>query len=261
MYYLTAMHTDVGRRKKINQDSMLLLEAETDRGNILFAAVCDGMGGLSKGETASAAMIRAFEHWFRDDLPALVRQRQAGGLAEDRLQDQWMRLIERTSRRIEAYGRDLHIELGTTAAALLLWGGDYYTLNVGDSRVYLLADRIDQLTKDQTYVQRELDAGRMTYEETLTDPMRNVLLQCIGAGGTVNPAFSRGQTAVGQVFLLCSDGFRHVILPEEFYRAFYPPRMTGEKVMKQGLMDLTRLNMERGENDNISAVLVKILRI
>ena len=58
MYYLTAMHTDVGRRKKINQDSMLLLEAETDRGNILFAAVCDGMGGLSKGETASAAMIR-----------------------------------------------------------------------------------------------------------------------------------------------------------------------------------------------------------
>ena len=70
------MHTDTGRRKKINQDSMLVLEAETDRGNILFAAVCDGMGGLSKGETASAAMIRAFVNWFRNDLPALIDQWQ-----------------------------------------------------------------------------------------------------------------------------------------------------------------------------------------
>lgn len=255
------MHTDTGRRKKINQDSMLVLEAETDRGNILFAAVCDGMGGLSKGETASAAMIRAFVNWFRNDLPALIDQMRAGTRAEDRLRDQWTSLIEETSRRIEAYGRDLHIELGTTASALLLWGGNYYTLNVGDSRVYLLADRICQLTKDQTYVQRELDAGRMTYEETLTDPMRNVLLQCIGAGGGVSPVFSHGKTAVGQVFMLCSDGFRHVISPEEFYQAFYPPRMTGEAVMKQSLMDLTQLNIERGENDNISAILVKILRI
>ena len=257
------MHTDTGRRKKINQDSMLVLEAETDRGNILFAAVCDGMGGLSKGETASAAMIKAFVNWFRNDLPALIDQMRAGARAEDRLRDQWTSLIEETSRRIEAYGRDLHIELGTTASALLLWGGNYYTLNVGDSRVYLLADRICQLTQDQTYVQRELDAGRMTYEETLTDPMRNVLLQCIGAGGGggVSPVFRHGKTAVGQVFMLCSDGFRHVISPEEFYQAFYPPRMTGEAVMKQSLMDLTQLNMERGENDNISAILVKILRI
>ena len=255
------MHTDAGRRKKMNQDSMLVLEAQTDRGNILFAAVCDGMGGLSKGETASAAMIRAFEGWFRDDLPALIDQTRAGALAEDRLRDQWTCLIEETSRRIEAYGRDLQIELGTTASAVLLWGGDYYTLNVGDSRIYLLSDRICQLTKDQTYVQRELDAGRMTYEESLTDPMRNVLLQCIGAGGAVSPVFSHGKTAAGQVFLLCSDGFRHVISPEEFYQAFYPPRMTGEDVMEQSIVDLTRLNMERGENDNISAILVKILRI
>ena len=245
----------------MNQDSMLVLEAQTDRGNILFAAVCDGMGGLSKGETASAAMIRAFEGWFRDDLPALIDQTRAGALAEDRLRDQWTCLIEGTSRRIEAYGRELHIELGTTASALLLWGGDYYTLNVGDSRVYLLSDRICQLTKDQTYVQRELDAGRMTYEESLTDPMRNVLLQCIGAGGAVSPVFSHGKTAAGQVFLLCSDGFRHVISPEEFYQACYPPRMTGEDGMEQSIVDLTRLNMERGENDNISAILVKILRI
>lgn len=91
--------------------------------------------------------------------------------------------------------------------------------------------------------------------------MRNVLLQCIGAGGAVSPAFSHGKTAAGQVFLLCSDGFRHVISPEEFYQAFYPPRMTGEEVMEQSIVDLTRLNMERGENDNISAILVKILRI
>ena len=252
------MHTDTGRRKKINQDSMLVLEAETDRGNILFAAVCDGMGGLSKGETASAAMIRAFVNWFRNDLPALIDQMRAGARAEDRLRDQWTSLIEETSRRIEAYGRDLHIELGTTASALLLWGGNYYTLNVGDSRVYLLADRICQLTKDQTYVQRELDAGRMTYEESLTDPMRNVLLQCIGAGGAVSPVFSHGKTAAGQVFLLCSDGFRHVVTPQELFERMNSQMLTDEKTMKDTLIYFTELNKNRRETDNITALLVRV---
>ena len=57
MNYLTATHTDVGIRKKTNQDSILVMEAETEKGNVLFAVVCDGMGGLAKGEVASSTLI------------------------------------------------------------------------------------------------------------------------------------------------------------------------------------------------------------
>lgn len=258
MNFLTATHTDVGTRKKTNQDSMIIMQAETNLGNVLFASVCDGMGGLAKGEVASAAMVNAFARWFEKDLPALLEQNVDGTVQEESLWKQWSELIDSTSRSIEAYGRDIHIALGTTAVGVLVVGEDYYTLNVGDSRVYLLADNIYQLTKDQTYVQREMDAGRMTFEQTLTDPQRSVLLQCIGASQIVRPVFSHGKTAAGHVFMLCCDGFRHVITPQEFYQAFHPSQMTNENIMKQRLIEMTKLNIDRREDDNISAVVVKL---
>ena len=72
MNYLTAVHTDVGIRKKTNQDSALVMEATTDKGNVLLTVVCDGMGGLAKGEVASAAVIDSFSKWFENDLTKLV---------------------------------------------------------------------------------------------------------------------------------------------------------------------------------------------
>ena len=89
MKYLTAMHTDIGTRKKMNQDSIIVLEAQTGMGNILFASVCDGMGGLAKGEVASAAMVRAFESWFENDLPSLVQKMQEGTFEAENLWEQW----------------------------------------------------------------------------------------------------------------------------------------------------------------------------
>lgn len=259
MKYLTATYTDVGTRKKTNQDSMLVMQAETARGDILFASVCDGMGGLSKGEVASAAMIHALAAWFEEELPVLLAEAGDEPVEEEKLWGQWSSMIDRTNRSLESYGRNIHSSLGTTAVALLIVGEEYYTLNVGDSRVYLLADNIYQLTKDQTYVQREMDEGRMTYEQSLIDPQRSVLLQCIGASPFVRPVFSHGDTAAGHVFMLCCDGFRHVITPEEFYQAFHPAQMTDEDIMKQRLAYMTRLNMERREDDNISAILIKLV--
>ena len=237
MNYITATQTDIGTRKKTNQDSMIVMQAATDRGQVLLASVCDGMGGLAKGEVASAAMVRALEKWFTQQLPTLL----AEGFEETKLWEQWKALIEETNSQIGSYGVKHH----------------YYIVNVGDSRAYLLADTIYQLTKDQTYVQREMDEGRMTYEQSLVDPQRSVLLQCIGASRIVNPVFHHGQFAPGTVFMLCCDGFRHVVLPDEFYQAFRPDLMTSPDIMKNRISDLIRLNIQRNEDDNISAILVK----
>lgn len=259
MHFFTAVHADAGIRKKKNQDSVLVMEAETGRGNVIFASVCDGMGGLSRGETASAAMVNAFRKWFGTNLPGLVQSMQSEIFGREQLWRQWSSLIEKTSSCIEAFGRKNHISLGTTAVGLLVCGDCYYTLNVGDSRVYLLTDTIFRLTKDQTFVQQEVDAGRMSPEESMTNPYRNVLLQCIGAGEAVRPVFGYGRAVPGQVFLLCSDGFRHVVSEEEIYRAFSPAEMTGEEIMKRRLFRMTGLIKERRENDNISAVLIRLL--
>ena len=69
MRYVATADTDIGISKDTNQDSVLIKHASTDKGEVLLAVVCDGMGGLSKGELASATVIRAFADWFDNELP------------------------------------------------------------------------------------------------------------------------------------------------------------------------------------------------
>ncbi len=83
MRYLSAFYTDIGTQKKSNQDSLLIQEANTATGTTLLAVLCDGLGGLQKGEIASAEMIKAFSAWFQYQYPILLNQRfTADGLRE-----------------------------------------------------------------------------------------------------------------------------------------------------------------------------------
>ena len=69
MHYLATADTDIGIVKQTNQDSVLIKHGEAKVGEILLAVICDGMGGLEKGELASATVIRAFSKWFDEELP------------------------------------------------------------------------------------------------------------------------------------------------------------------------------------------------
>lgn len=253
MNFLTAAHTDVGIKKKTNQDSLIVQQAVTDAGTVLFAAMCDGMGGLAKGEVASACMVNTFADWFRQELPGLLER----GLIPDELRNSWMALVERANLRITGYGSRIHVDLGTTCVAFLAYQDTYYIMNIGDSRAYLIADNIYQLTKDHTYVQREMDANRMTYEQSLVDPQRSVLLQCVGASDVIEPDFFVGNLLPGQCYLLCCDGFRHVIQPAELFQYLNPSVMTDPQIMKDTLVMLTEMNKQRMETDNISAALIR----
>ncbi len=254
MQFITALHTDIGIKKKTNQDSALILEAETANGNVLMACVCDGMGGLAKGEVASAALVKAFSKWFQIDFPKIF---YSGCRSED-IRNGMEQVLLSMSKKIMSYGNSCGVSLGTTAVVLLLCGNKYYIINVGDSRAYMLTDNLYQLTKDQTFIQREMDMGRMTYEEAMVHPQRNVLLQCIGASDYVVPDFYEGEIWAGQEFLLCSDGFRHIITPQELFEALNPAVMNDSQSMRSALTNLTELNKSRREEDNISSLLIKL---
>lgn len=253
MNFLTAFHTDIGIKKKTNQDSLLIQQAKTDIGNVLLAVICDGMGGLAKGEVASACMIYAFKNWFCQELPKMLN----AGLQPEALRDSWEQLVSNVNQKITNYSINKGVSMGTTCVALLIVDSTYFIMNIGDSRIYLISDNIYQLTKDQTYVQREIDAGRMTYEEAQRDPQRNVLLQCVGASPVIEPDFIMGDVQINQCYMLCCDGFRHVIHPQEFYQYLNPAIATNTTVMEQNLFYLTELNKQRGETDNITAVLIR----
>jgi serine/threonine protein phosphatase PrpC len=255
MDFMIAAHSDVGIKKKTNQDSVLIKVANTICGRVCLVVICDGMGGLSKGELASATVVRAFNEWFIHKFPALLTNH----LDEEGLKKEWDDLVHQQNTRIAEYGSRNGARLGTTVVATLFIQNRWYAMNVGDSRAYELSNDIYQLTKDQTYVQREIDLGHMTPEEALHDPQRNMLLQCVGASEVVIPDFFSGAAQPGDVYLLCSDGFRHVISPEEIYQKLNPPVMNSEQVMQGAIVDLIELDKSRLENDNISAALVKII--
>lgn len=254
MNYKISAYTDIGLRKKTNQDSVLILEADTEIGPVLLAVLCDGMGGLSKGEVASAALVKAFSDWFKVELPALIDV----GLDQQNVFSGFGNLAFEMNNRISSYGMKVGVSLGTTVVSLLVADNKYYIMNIGDSRAYKISDNIYQLTKDQTFVQREIDMGRMTERDALISPQRSVLLQCVGASDVIKPDFYYGEVMTNDVFMLCCDGFRHVITPQEFYQHLNASVLHDEEQMRQVLKDLTELNKNRNEKDNISAILVKI---
>lgn len=256
MNFLTSSHTDVGIKKKTNQDSMLIEQARTEMGNVLFAAVCDGMGGLQKGEVASATLVNRLSNWFHKEFPAILYH----GLNPDILRTSWDKLVYEINHRIASYGTQNGIGLGTTCVTFLAYDRQYYIMSVGDSRAYLLTDQIYQLTKDQSYVQREVDLGHMTPQQAAVDPQRSVLLQCIGASKVVEPDFFAGVMEENQCYILCSDGFSHVISPQEMYDCLGPQAIQNTDAMKNNLFYLTELVKSRGEKDNISALLIKTVQ-
>lgn len=110
-----------------------------------------------------------------------------------------------------------------------MYENQYYIIHVGDSRVYLINDKVNLLTHDQTFVAREIAAGRMTKEQAKTDSRRSVLLQCVGASPVVEPEFLSGTIQKNAVYMLCSDGFRHQITEEEMLVKIGPSQEADEE--------------------------------
>lgn len=257
MNFQVAHHTNTGIEKMTNQDSFGIFEAQTDKGTLLMAILCDGMGGLEKGEVASATLIRVFEKWFETELPIFLSMENP--LWEVRYS--WERIIKIQNQNIAEYGQRCRIQMGTTLTALLFMeDGTYIVGHVGDSRAYVIRnEEIEILTQDQTVVANEVRLGKLAPEQAAKDPRRNVLLQCIGASRIVEPDFVEGQARCEECYMLCSDGFRHEIGAEEIQEAFAPKNNTDERGMEQNIKKLIERNMERGERDNISAVLLKLV--
>lgn len=254
MQFMISADSDVGIKKTTNQDSLLMKEYETHIGNAVLAVLCDGMGGFDKGEVASATVIQAFENWASEQLCFLSKQPQY----EHILRQQWFSLMSDLNKKIMNYGRAHGIKLGTTVVAMLFTQNRYFLMNIGDSRAYEIGEnQVIQLTKDQTFVAREVELGHMTKEQAEIDSRKSVLLQCVGASEQVYPDMFYGEVKQNITYMLCSDGFRHVITQEEIYRMLAPEILTDSRTAQANIRYLINLNMRRNEQDNITSAIVR----
>lgn len=253
MKFQYAYYTDKGIRKAVNEDSLLIRVASTNRGEVLLAAVCDGMGGLNRGELASSTLVQAFSDWFDDRLPSLLENGFDPAVLRSGIEFE----IRRQSKNMEEYARRNVIRMGTTITLLLLFENRCMVANVGDSRIYEVGETLRQITKDQSLVQREVETGLLTVQQAAVDPRRNILLQCVGETSNLSPAIEEKPLTMGAVYLLCSDGFCHELAPEELHSAVAGVAGKEEKAMTKTLERLTKKVMERGETDNITVVAVR----
>lgn len=254
MEFLSAHVTDIGIVKSTNQDSLCVKIATVPEGyQIAMAIVCDGMGGLEKGELASAEVINSFSSWFDSSLPNKYKNDLSS------IADEWVSLLKRENQRIRNYGSKIGVTLGTTFTGFLAIDDKYMVVHVGDSRVYRINEDIEQLTEDHTFIAREIKRGTMTPEEAKVDKRRNMLLQCIGASPEIAPQVVLGNVSGDTTYMLCSDGFRHVISEEEITQAFNPNIMVNVAAMQSTAEQMVETVKERSERDNITVVLIKTI--
>lgn len=251
MEIIAAYYTDVGNIKQINQDSLSLKVVDSPKGKILFAVVCDGMGGLQHGEVASREVVAAFNNWFGNQFAKMVAE---DSFSKELLNEQWMTLITVMNERIAEYAAERGFMMGTTASALLVFGGQYFVCHVGDSRVYRIDEDVELLTMDHTLVEQEVALGRITRKEAMEDPGRNILLQCVGASNFVEPQLETGEIFMDTTFILSSDGFVHVVAEEELKAWFAPEQIADKEQLGKTCRKAVKCIMNRGERDNITVI-------
>lgn len=251
--------TDLGRTRDHNEDTFLVADLSTKRASLLpevrdhevgprgsFFMVADGMGGAAAGEVASAmASDLIYKHmsnvWGAD--AEISAQRFAYRMKE---------AVESANAGINGYTRD-HPEvrgMGTTVTAAGVFGGDLYLCQIGDSRGYLVRDgKASQITKDQSLMQRLVDAGELTEAEAETSERRNIILQALGPEPRVKVDLTHQPLRRGDVMVLCSDGLSGQVKRDEFAELY--AKHPDLAAFCGALIDLAN---ERGGPDNITAI-------
>jgi len=248
--------TDIGRARDGNEDSFLVGDFSSEQGNRLprvmefspqggtpIFMVSDGMGGAAAGEVASSLAVKT----AREKLRGL----QPGG--ESRFVEHLVQTLEAANRAILDYAKQ-HPQMrgmGATATLAGVFKGKIYLAQVGDSRAYLIRQNmIRQLTRDQSFVNQLLEAGKISEEEAEIHPRRNVILQALGNQGKLTVAAASIQPCDGDYLLLCSDGLSGLVKKEEIREI-----VAGAPDLPEAVQRLIMLANERGGPDNITVVL------
>lgn len=258
MDIFASYYTDVGNVKEINQDSLSVKIVNSPRGKIIFAIVCDGMGGLEQGELASKEVVVAFNNWFAVQFAQLVADNT---FSPELVLKQWKEVTETMNSRLGEYALQQGMMMGTTVSALLVYKGEFFIYHIGDSCIYRIDKRLKKMTQDQTWVAQEVRMGRMTEDEAKVDPRRSILLQCVGASGEIVPQFETGAVTEDTTFLMSSDGFVHMISEKELFDRFCPVVLNDKQRIAESCEEATKLVMQRGERDNITVVAIVLKNV
>jgi PPM family protein phosphatase len=237
MKYKYFSETNIGLKRIDNEDSLGIFEIE----NGILSIICDGLGGNKAGEVASQLSVNTVYEFFKTSTESDYLERIKSAISEANKS-----IIEKASSNDDFKG------MATTIEVLFLLNNTAYCGHVGDSRIYNLhKDRLIQLTKDHSLVQKLIDEGFLTDSEAENHPNRNIIMRALGDNSTVEIDLSKLNLDPmdGMLFFLCTDGVTTVIKDNELKEI-----LSDYDKIKENLSNLIE---QRGAPDNFSFIVIK----
>ena len=234
--------TDKGRKRSMNQDMFFISDTPVGILPNLYI-VADGMGGQNAGDVAARFCVDRFTELVR-----VSRERTPIQVIEKAIRQTNEDLIEKAANQKELDG------MGTTfVMATLLSDNNLLVANIGDSRMYLINERITQISQDHSLVAEMVRSGEIRKEEARFHPNKNVVLRALSTQSVVSPDYYQVTVRPGDCALLCSDGLSDMVDEAELLKTV----SEYEDVEDIADMLVTMAN-ENGGRDNITLVLIRI---
>lgn len=232
--------TDTGVLRNMNQDYCFSSDAPVGNLPNLYI-VCDGMGGHRAGEYASRYTV--------ERIAASVsrsRWKEPIRILKDAIEKANEILVIEAQEDPEKYG------MGTTVVVATLVDGKLYVANVGDSRLYVLNEKIEQITRDHSYVAEMIRMGRLAPDDERVKTKKNVITRAVGGMEKVSPDFFEVELKEGDIVLMCTDGLSNMVTDDRIHQIVLSFQDTEE--IGKALVNEANKN---GGQDNITVVITK----
>ena len=234
--------TDVGQKRSMNQDSVYACTKSIGSLENLFI-VADGMGGHQAGDFASNFVVENLVRFFETPYP----ERDVHGILKEGIRKVNRDLYECTSRDPKLNGA------GSTLVLATIKGSVLYVANIGDSRLYLLWEALEQITKDHSYVEELVAMGKLKRGSRDYLEKKNIITRALGAERTVDIDFFDLKLEPDSTILMCSDGLSNMVEDSKLEEIILDQT---EELPKKGEKLLKEAN-QNGGKDNIAVILVE----
>ncbi|MGL4284155.1 Stp1/IreP family PP2C-type Ser/Thr phosphatase [Eubacterium aggregans] len=234
-----AYSSNIGVKRKVNQDAYLAANFEKDGEICYIFVVADGLGGHQSGEVASEMAV----DYIKTNIAGIGDYTDYGQV-NTFVNGINQQILEAGFRNEELRG------MATTLTLCIVDGENLVIAHVGDSRAYRInREGIEQLTKDHSLVQALVDEGRLSSSQAKTHPQKNVITRALGTDEVVRTDLFEYTIVPGDKFLVCSDGLYNLV-SETLIR-----RIVLEEDMEEATKELVNTANRNGGNDNITVII------
>lgn len=233
--------TNIGMKRKVNQDYVYCSETSIGGFPNLYI-VADGMGGHRAGDFASKCCVESIV----EEVKKAVLTSPVSILNE---------AIQKANEIVlrESQANEKYEGMGTTVVAATIVDQMLHVGNIGDSRLYVIKDDIEQITEDHSLVETMVRTGEIMREDAKHHPNKNIITRALGTNKEVKADFFEVKLNKGDRVLLCSDGLSNMVDDYEIAKI-----VNKNKDVEASSLELIRVANEHGGMDNIGIVMIQV---